>query len=184
MSNTANTFHAWDASTDTLLRTCYIQGEALVEIAEAQQRTVAEVKARIIQLRILPNFYAATPTVLARDTYKKIDNERTALEPVRVVNMQSEAPPPVLVKQAMPGNAGKKWDAEQERMLAESFAAGMGVAALAQLYERTEDAIASRLFRLGLIADPFVSSNGKKIELTAVPVLACPPEIIDSEFPF
>lgn len=184
MSNTANMFHAWDTSTDTLLRTCYIQGEALVEIAEAQQRTVAEVKARIIQLRILPNFYACTPSAQARDTYKKIDNERTVLEPVQVGNTQSEVPPPVLVKQAMLGNAGKKWDAEQERMLAESFAAGMSVVALAQLYERTEGAIASRLFRLGLIADPFVPSDGKKIEPTATSVLARPPEIIVSEFPF
>lgn len=184
MSNTANTFHAWDASADTLLRTRYIQGQALVELAEVQQRTIAEIKARIIQLRILPNFYACTKEVQDHNAYKKIDNERAIPESVHVENMQPEVSPPLLVKKAMPGNAGKKWDAEQERMLTESFAAGMSVAVLAQLYERTEGSIASRLFRLGLIADPFVSSDAKKIEPTAVPVLASSPEIIDSEFPF
>jgi len=45
--------------------------------------------------------------------------------------------------------AGKPWDAEEDESLVADFESGTSIAELAQMHERTEGAIRSRLMRLG-----------------------------------
>jgi len=53
----------------------------------------------------------------------------------------------------LPGNAGKPWTHDDDRILLEAFDRGIDVEALAQLCSRTQGAIAARLVRLGRISD-------------------------------
>ncbi|GAC1388451.1 MAG: hypothetical protein NVS4B12_24910 [Ktedonobacteraceae bacterium] len=181
MDNTIHAFHAWDFSEDALLQARYASGEDIVQIAEVHQRTVAEIKARIIQLRIKPNFYASTSSTQVRDTTRKKDNERATLEPVKVNPLMG----PTIVKQDLPINAGKKWDAEQERALVNSFTAGMSISSIAQFYGRTVGSITSRLFRLGLMNDSSASCDTKTLEPPTLHViLTSTSQIDDYDFPF
>ncbi len=183
MNSSTNTFHSWDQSEDTSLQAQYIGGEAIVQIADFHQRTVAEIKARIIQLCIMPNFYASTSSVRTRGSSKNKNNVKIPSKPIKS-NEQLEVALPTVGKQDIPSNAGKKWDAEQERVLMDNFVAGMSIPALAQLYGRTAGSIASRLFRLGLIDDPFAYNDTKKAEPDTSQITAIPLQTMEFEFPF
>ena len=54
----------------------------------------------------------------------------------------------------LPGNAGKAWDAAEDKTLGAEFEAGISIRELAQKHERTEGAIQSRLVRLGKVQLP------------------------------
>ena len=54
---------------------------------------------------------------------------------------------------SLPENAGKAWAAEQDDAVARLFDAGGTVAAIAKELQRTRGSIASRLVRLGRVAD-------------------------------
>ncbi len=182
MNNTTNTFRSWNSDEDTSLQACYISGEAIVQIADAHQRTIAEIKARLIQLRTMPNFYSSTPFVQVYSSSKAKDSERFSSR-LTNENEHFKTTVPPAGKKDVPDNAGKKWNAEQERMLADNFNAGMSIPALAQLYERTAGSIATRLFRLGLIDDPFAYSDAKSIKPTVTPQVTAL-KTVESEFPF
>jgi len=49
----------------------------------------------------------------------------------------------------LPGAAGKPWDAEEDQSLVADFESGTSIADLAQMHQRTEGAIRSRLMKLG-----------------------------------
>lgn len=49
----------------------------------------------------------------------------------------------------LPAGAGKPWDAEEDQSLIGEFERGISVPDLAQMHQRTEGAIRSRLIRLG-----------------------------------
>ena len=115
MNSTTNTFRSWDSDEDTSLQACYISGEAIVQIANSHQRTIAEIKARLIQLRTMPNFYASTPFVQVYSSSKAKDSERFSPR-LTNENEYSKIAVPSAVKKDAPNNAGKKWNAEQERM--------------------------------------------------------------------
>ena len=53
----------------------------------------------------------------------------------------------------MPGNSGKPWTQDDDRMLLEGFDRGINVEALAERHSRTQGAIAARLVRLGRISE-------------------------------
>ena len=52
-------------------------------------------------------------------------------------------------ERVLPVAAGKPWDAEEDESLVADFVSGTSIAELAQMHERTEGAIRSRLMRLG-----------------------------------
>jgi hypothetical protein len=54
---------------------------------------------------------------------------------------------------ALASNAGKPWDDEDDRELAELFDSGRPVADIATVFQRTHGSIASRLVRLGKARD-------------------------------
>lgn len=56
-------------------------------------------------------------------------------------------------KKALPKNAGKPWNKEDDERLRKSFASGMTKKELCAEFERTSGSISSRLVRLGLIND-------------------------------
>ncbi len=58
----------------------------------------------------------------------------------------------------LPENAGKAWDAEEDKLLCAGFDAGMTIIQLAQKHKRTNGSIQSRLVRLGKIEPTFSSS--------------------------
>lgn len=53
---------------------------------------------------------------------------------------------------SLPENAGRAWDAEEEKQLCQDFDAGMNIAVLAQKHRRTQGSIRARLERLGKIS--------------------------------
>ena len=53
----------------------------------------------------------------------------------------------------LPGNSGKPWNQDDDRMLLEAFDRGIKVEALAERHSRTQGAIAARLVRLGRISE-------------------------------
>ncbi len=172
----ASSFHPWDQSEDALLQAHYASGESIAQIADSHQRPVEEIKARMIQLRVMPNFYAPTSSTQTRSRSRKKENEKAASEPVKV-NKPVEVSHPTTARPNLPSNAGKKWNAEQENALRDSFTAGMSIPALAQHYGRTPGSISSRLFRLGLIDDPFAHGAAKETDSGT-------PQTTDFEFPF
>ena len=56
--------------------------------------------------------------------------------------------------QCAPANAGKPWNDDEDRTLAEGFDAGHAIAELATQHRRTRAAIQARLVRLGKIEPP------------------------------
>ncbi|MBA2408266.1 MAG: hypothetical protein H0V62_00275 [Gammaproteobacteria bacterium] len=52
-------------------------------------------------------------------------------------------------EQRLPGNAGKAWDDEEDKLLIERFDAAMSTKELAQQHDRTEGAVQARLEKLG-----------------------------------
>lgn len=56
-------------------------------------------------------------------------------------------------KAVLPSNAGKPWNSDDDRELAERFDSGQSVAKLASAFERTKGSIASRLVILGKVPD-------------------------------
>ena len=57
----------------------------------------------------------------------------------------------------LPRNAGKAWDAEEDKTLGAEFEVGISIRELAHKHERTEGAIQSRLMKLGRIQLPISS---------------------------
>ena len=49
----------------------------------------------------------------------------------------------------LPAGAGKPWDGEEDESLVADFESGTAIAELAQMHQRTEGAIRSRLLKLG-----------------------------------
>ena len=52
---------------------------------------------------------------------------------------------------SLPGNTGKSWSAEEDRVLVQRFRTGAGIADMATLHARTTGSIQARLEKLGQI---------------------------------
>jgi DNA-binding NarL/FixJ family response regulator len=48
-------------------------------------------------------------------------------------------------KKGLPGNAGKAWEAEEEQRMLKTFDGGKSIKEIAEMHQRTESAILSRL---------------------------------------
>ena len=55
---------------------------------------------------------------------------------------------------AAPNNAGKPWNDDEDKLLADGFDAGRSIAELAEEHQRTRAAIQARLVRLGKVEPP------------------------------
>jgi len=56
-------------------------------------------------------------------------------------------------EETLPLNAGKSWQAEEDRRLAQAFDSGLPIAEIAKRLSRTEGSIAARLVRIGKVPD-------------------------------
>jgi len=53
----------------------------------------------------------------------------------------------------LPSNAGKSWSPDEDRALAAAFDSRLPISEIAKRFSRTEGSIASRLVRIGKVAD-------------------------------
>lgn len=85
----------------------------------------------------------------ADSPYQHPDTVRALFEAVRAIEGARAPAASDRRPSQLPGNAGLRWDSEEEQRLAEGFDAGRTVEELARAHNRTRAGIEARLVKLG-----------------------------------
>ena len=78
-------------------------------------------------------------------------NQADIVRALHAVLLELDKPQKKVRKQ--PGNASKRWTAEEDEQLLQAYRNGAKASELAKVHERTRTAIAARLVKLGEISD-------------------------------